>query len=383
MFWRSKPLQTLTGRPVRKGCKPAVARDLRLAALRELLTEDIPSLIVTAPANIHYLLDAPALFDPGFSGPLFVTTAQAWLLVDSRYTAQARSAGLAVEVVEWRESPWKSLQKILKEKAVKRCGFESTHVTMAQYHQVKKSLEVELAAAPGLVEGLRQIKEPVEIDALAKAARLGDEVFLKVVETLKPGRTERDVAADIDYWLRRAGADASSFETIVASGSNSAYPHARAGERRLSAGDFVKLDFGGVFDGYHADMTRTVVLGQASPEQQELYNEVAEGQARALAGLAPGVTGRDADALARGYFESIGKGAYFGHNLGHGVGLEVHELPTLGTKSETVLEAGMVFTVEPGLYLPDFGGVRIEDMVVMCEHGIQVLTESTKELLEI
>ncbi len=357
------------------------SEERRLRALCESLTEEAPSLIVTLPANIRYLLDAPALFDSEFSGLLFVSGVEAWLLVDGRYTAQARSAGLPAEVVQWRESPWKSLQKILDTTAVKRCGFESAYMAVAQYNQLKKSLEVELTPAVGLVEGLRLTKEPAEIEALAKAAQLGDEVFLKVLESLKPGRAEREVAADIDYWLRQAGADASSFETIVAGGPNSAYPHARAGERRLRAGDFVKLDFGGVFGGYHADMTRTVVLGSATDEQREIYEHVAEAQARALAGLAPGVTGREADALSRGYFISIGKGDSFGHNLGHGVGLDVHEQPTLGPKSKTELVAGMVFTVEPGLYIPGFGGVRIEDMVVMCEHGIQVLTESTKELL--
>jgi len=353
----------------------------RLRALSEALTEDVPSLIVTLPANIRYLLDAPALFDPGFSGPLFVCGAEAWLLVDGRYTAQAEAGGLPANVVEWSESPWKSLRPILDGAAIKRCGFEAAYMTVAQYNQLKEVLDVELTPARGLVEGLRVKKEPSEIDALAKAAKLGDEVFIKVLESIKPGRIEREVAADIDCWLRRAGADGPSFETIVAGGPNSAFPHTRAGERRLRAGDFVKLDFGGVFGGYHADMTRTVVLGSATEEQRELYEHVVEAEARALAGLAPGVTGREADALSRDYFVSIGKGDSFGHNLGHGVGLDVHEQPTLGPKSKTELEAGMVFTVEPGLYIPGFGGVRIEDMVVMCEHGIQVLTKSTKELL--
>jgi Xaa-Pro aminopeptidase len=355
----------------------------RLDRLRSLFDDEIPALLVTAPANIRYLIARPTLFDPDFGGLLFVSAEDSWLFVDSRYTAQAEAADLACRVVEWSGNIWKVVSPVLREAKVKRAGFEPAYVTVAQWQQIKKGLTVELAPVPGLVEKLRLKKEPAEIDALAQAARLADEVFLKIVEQIKPGLAERELAADIDYWLRRAGAEASSFDTIVAGGPNSAFPHAGAGERRFQAGDLVKIDFGAVLGGYHSDMTRTVVLGRASAQQTELYADVAEAQARALAGLAPGVTGQEIDALARDYFGSIGKVDNFGHNLGHGVGLDVHEQPTLGPKSSTELEAGMVFTIEPGLYFPDFGGVRIEDMVVMCEHGIQILTSSTKELLEL
>ncbi len=356
-------------------------RDHRLIALRASLSDELPSLIVTLPINIGYLLDYPDLFAPDFSGPLLVTRSDAQLMVDSRYTAQANAAELPVRVVEWRESPWQSLQTIVAEAEVKKCGFESSVMSVAQYNQVKKVMGVELTPTEGLVEALRLKKEPAEIDALTKAARLGDQVFLKILEKLRPGLAELEVAAEIDYMLRQSGAEGSSFETIVASGPNSAFPHARAGARRLESGDFIKMDFGGVYGGYHADMTRTVVLGPLTEERRQLYEDVAKAQELVLLSLAPGVTGREMDAISREYFQSIGKADHFSHNLGHGVGLDVHEQPTLGPKSTSTLEPGMVFTVEPGLYFPKYGGVRIEDMVLMCEHGIQVLTESTKELL--
>lgn len=355
----------------------------RMDRLRQMFDENIPSLLISAVSNIRYLLDAPTMFDADFGGRLLVTGTDAWLFVDGRYTGQAEAACLPCAVVGWSKSLWGTIASTAAAAGIKRAGYEPSYVTMAQWRTMKDELKLELAPAGGLVEKLRIKKEPAEIDALAHAALLGDRVFLKLIETLRPGLREREVAADIDYWLRRAGAQGPSFDTIVASGPNSAFPHAGAGERRLESGDFVKLDFGGVFGGFHADMTRTVVLGKATDEQKELYRDVFEAQSRVLAALAPGVSGRDADGVAREYFESIGKAGYFGHNLGHGVGLDVHEQPTLGSKSSAELECGMVFTVEPGLYYPAVGGVRIEDMVVMCEHGIQILTSSTKELLEL
>lgn len=358
-------------------------RPSRLAGLRALLSEEMPALIVSSVANIRYLLEAPTMFDDDFGGLLLVTEKTAALIVDSRYSGQAQEADLACEVEPVAGSIWATLAKAANRSKVKRAGFESRYLTVAQWQQLTKDVPIELVPAKYLVERLRAVKEPAEIDSLTEAARIADEIFNEILNFLGPGLSEREVALEIDFKMRRAGAERSSFATIVATGPNSAYPHAGAGDRRTQLGDFIKMDFGAVFGGYHSDMTRTVVLGVATDRQKRIYDAVLEAQMTALDGLLPGLTGAEADSLARNVFESIGMAEDFGHNLGHGVGLEVHELPTLGQKSEGRLDVGMVFTVEPGLYYPGLGGVRIEDMVVMRENGIQILTTSTKQLIEI
>jgi Xaa-Pro aminopeptidase len=355
----------------------------RLDRLRELFDLEIPALAVTRIANIRYLLDKPTLFDRHFGGALLVGPDSAWLIVDSRYTGPAEAAEPPCRIVPLVNSLWETLAELVKEIGLAGLGFESRHITVAQWGRLKERLPFEPAPADGLVEGLRMVKDESEIDRLAQAARLTDQVLERIRPELRPGLSERDLALEIDISLRRAGADGSSFETIVATGPNSAFPHAGAGGRRGAAGDFIKIDFGAVYQGYHADMTRTLVFGPPSPRHEEVYHRVLEAQELVLESLAPGVSGKEADAIARDRFASLGLAANFGHNLGHGVGLDVHERPTLGPRSNDLLTEGMVFTVEPGLYFPGFGGVRIEDMVVMREHGIQVLTRSTKELIEI
>jgi len=355
----------------------------RLKRLRALFSDEVPALLVSHVANIRYLLEAPTMFDDDFGGLLLVTQTTASLIADSRYSGQAKEADLVCGVEPASGSLWETLARLVKRRKLKCVGFESRYLTVAQWQQLKKVVPVELAPTTDLAERLRAVKEPAEIGRLTAAARIADEVFNDILNLLGPGLSEREVALEIDFKMRRAGADRSSFATIVATGPNSAYPHAGAGERRIQLGDLIKLDFGAVYKGYHSDMTRTVVLGSATDRQAQVYGAVLAAQTAALERLVPGLTGAEADALARNVFESIGMAKDFGHNLGHGVGLEVHELPTLGQKSEGRLEVGMVFTVEPGLYFPGFGGVRIEDMVVMRENGVQTLTTSAKQLIEI
>ena len=211
----------------------------------------------------------------------------------------------------------------------------------------------------------------------------GDEAFSYILNELKPGVTELQIAAKLEYFMRSHGAEGTSFDTIVASGYHSAMPHAVPTEKPLENGDFVTMDFGCRYQGYCSDMTRTVVIGKADPRQKEIYQIVLEAQQAALEGLRPGMTGTEGDRLARDVIEKAGYGEYFGHGLGHSVGLEIHEKPALSTRDETVLLPGMIETVEPGIYIPGFGGVRIEDMVVLTETGIRNLTTSPKELIEL
>ena len=362
--------------------RPADTTD-HIERLRGLFNEEVPALVVSTVVNIRYLLGRPTLFDADFSGLLLVGPEVAALIADSRYSAQAEAAGLPCRIEGMDGSSWETLGSLVKRAKLKKVGFEAQNLTVSQWQQLKNCVPAELAPAKDLVERLRLVKNASEIDSQAAAARIADEVFNDILNLLKPGVAEREIALEIDFKMRRAGAERAGFDTIVAGGPNSAFPHAGAGERKVGLGDFVKLDFGAVFNGYHSDMTRTVVLGNASSRQKEVYANVVKAQQLALDGLAPGIKGREADALARNFFASIGTAENFGHNLGHGVGLDIHEQPTLGPKSESVLEVGMVFTVEPGLYFPGFGGVRIEDMIVLREHGIQILTASAKELIEL
>lgn len=355
----------------------------RLHKLDELFNDETPALLVSQIANVRYLLNRPTMFDPDFGGVMLVTPELAVIMVDSRYIAQTKEANLACEIRMISESRWATAGEAIKEAKLKRVGFEASDLSVAQWEELKTHTTAELLPIKNFIEIPRLIKEPIEIDNLIKAAAIGDDIFSEVIEIIKPGLREADIATEIDYRMKKAGAERPSFDTIVASGLNSAFPHAGAGQRRVQEGDFIKLDFGAVYQGYHSDMTRTVVVGQASSRHRQVYDHVARAQEMVLDQLKPGMTGVEADGIARDFFESIGIADRFGHNLGHGLGLQVHEGPSLGWKSKKVLEEGMVFTVEPGLYFPGFGGVRIEDAVVMRENGVEILTRSPKELIEI
>lgn len=233
------------------------------------------------------------------------------------------------------------------------------------------------------INAIRRIKTPEELECLAKAEAVGDAAFADILKILKPGMTELDTAAELEYSMKKHGAQGFSFDTIIASGLNSSMPHAVPGTRRLENGDFVTMDFGCVIDGYCSDMTRTVVLGKAGEKQKEIYNTVLRAQTEALAVLKAGMKGSEVDAAARNIIRDAGYGEYFGHGLGHSVGLYIHEEPRLSPTDDTVLEENMIETVEPGIYVPGFGGVRIEDMVVVTADGCRNLAHSPKELIEL
>ena len=230
---------------------------------------------------------------------------------------------------------------------------------------------------------LRAVKDEGEIEKLARAEQIGDEAFSYILTQIKPGITELEIAAKLEYYMKSHGAQEKGFDTIAASGLHSAMPHAVPSEKVLEKGDFLTLDFGCKYQGYCSDMTRTVVIGKANEKQKEIYKIVLEAQEAALAGLRAGMTGAEGDALARKVIEEAGCGDYFGHGLGHSVGLEIHEKPALSPKDQTILRPGIIETVEPGIYIPGLGGVRIEDMTVITENGIKNLTSSPKELIEL
>ncbi|MGH2453247.1 MAG: M24 family metallopeptidase [bacterium] len=345
-------------------------------ALRRLGEERLDALAVLKAETRTYLTGFT-----GSAGIAVLAPARSTLLVDFRYEEQAaaEATGWAVHRVS---NLLEGLDAFLQDLGAARVGLEADTVTVAQWRKLGGASGRELVALEGL-DRLRWRKDPEELALIRRAARIADDAFAAILSQVRPGVTEGELAAELEYRMRRAGAERAAFETIVASGPRSALPHGRASDRRLGRGDIVTVDFGAVVGGYHSDCTRTFVLGAASAEQREVYAVVREALEVAEAGIRPGLTGRQADALARERIAAAGYGEAFGHGLGHGVGLAVHEGPTLSPREEAVLEEGVVVTIEPGIYRPGWGGVRIEDLVVLEEDGPRSLIGLRRELLEL
>jgi Xaa-Pro aminopeptidase len=354
----------------------------RRAALRSRIRErDLDALFVVDMRNVRYLT--------GFTGSMAALIVHAEddehsvFCTDGRYLTQsARQVPDLERLIERPCAP--ALAALTSARGYRRTGFESHRVTVDDLDMLTEQAEkVELVRAPGLVEEQRMVKDDAEIEALRMACAAADRALAELIEQggLRPGRTEREVARELESRMLDHGAESPSFDTIVAAGANSAIPHHRPTDAELTVGDLVKLDFGALVDGYHSDMTRTFVLGAPADWQRELYELVATAQAAGRAALRPGAAVADVDAAARGVVEAAGHGDNFLHGLGHGVGLEIHEAPSLATTGEGTLSAGMAVTVEPGVYLSGKGGVRIEDTLVVRDGDPELLTLTTKQLV--
>lgn len=350
----------------------------RLSRLRALMeTSGLEALLVTGEYNRRYLSGFT-----GSAGVLLITRDKAYLVTDFRYRSQAPAEARHFEVVEHGPKLSETLLDVLKQNGVTKLGFEPQHMTYTAYSGYAKDLKpVTLAPAEALVEKLRMIKDETELAVMREAALLADRTYEHLLSVLAPGKRELDIAMELEFYMRRGGATSVSFETIVASGERSALPHGKASERVLQSDEFVKLDFGAYYKGYCSDITRTVVLGKPTDKHRRIYEIVLEAQMHALANIRPGMTGREADALARDVIRKYGYGDQFGHGTGHGLGMEIHEAPRLSLTGDIVLEPGMTVTVEPGIYLPGFGGVRIEDDVVITANGAERLTQATKDFI--
>jgi Xaa-Pro aminopeptidase len=356
-------------------------REARQTALRERLAAlGLDLLVVQSLPNIRYLTGFT-----GSSGLLAVRAGDAVLVTDFRYAAQApREAGNAARVEVDQVNVWDRLRRVVQEHPGGAAGFEAHIATVRDRERLESLGAARWEPTGDLVERLRMVKDRDEVAAIRAAASLAQAALAETLGAIRPGATELDVAARLEGALRRRGSEWHPFPTIVASGPRSALPHARTSSRTLERGDLLLLDFGAQVEGYCADLSRTVVVGaRADSRQRQVHDVVRQAQARALEGVRAGLTGREADALARDLIAQRGLGEAFGHSLGHGLGLEVHEAPRLSATADATLPAGAVVTVEPGVYLPGWGGIRLEDDVHLAPDGPELLSDNHVELVEL
>ncbi len=348
---------------------------MRLTKLRAILPEhEIDAILITQPENRRYLSGFT-----GSAGILVITAERAVMATDFRYYEQVGREAPGFELAKITTRVSDLLPEVLADLGVKRLGFESQHLTVEQLNTLSKATEgVEWLPLENAVEKIRAVKDQDEIDALRRSAALNDAAFAHLLDVIKPGMTEREAAWEIEAYMRSHGASKVAFDLIVAAGPNGALPHARPGDQAIQPGAPVVVDIGCVLDGYCSDMTRTFCLGEPSSRYLEVWNLVLQAQEAAKAVVRAGATGVEADAAARDLIAEAGYGDYFGHGLGHGVGLAVHEGPRAGRLSEDTFEAGMSLTIEPGIYLPGEFGVRIEDLVIIGQDGIEILSNTPK-----
>ena len=344
---------------------------------RRLIDLELDGLVITAPQNVRYLA--------GFSGSLgylVIGRETADILGDSRYWLQMEdeSPGFALVRVRASQGLLTLLAEQIKARSMRRAGVEAQHLTVDQFERLRLEVgaEISLVATTGVVEDLRMIKSPQEVELLSQVAGIAGRAFDRVRPSIRPGMRERDVAFLLEQTFVELGADGPSFETIVAAGERGALPHGRASDRVLESGDMVVIDFGARAGGYNSDSTRTIVIGEPTAEQKRVIEAVRLAQTESMALMRPGVT---ADAVDRRAREVLANEAHaFGHGLGHGIGLLVHERPYLSSSDQTPLQPGMVITNEPGIYIPNWGGVRLEEMVLITDAGPQLLTPAPIEV---
>lgn len=352
----------------------------RLIHLRDFLREQgLDGVVVSKPENLQYF--------SGFTGNdsmLVIGMNTAQLVTDFRYVEQAAEEAPDFQVKRQEKGLLKRVAEVINEDGLSKVGFEGSNLCFDWHKRIAGHLrDVDFSHSVSL-DSLRQIKSAEELDCIGRAMRIGDEAFNYILTYIRPGISENDVAAALENFMRQRGSQRPSFATIVASGKRGSLPHGTATEKLINVGEFVTMDYGAVYKGYHSDMTRTICVGAADEKQRLVYDTVLKAQQLGLSLVRPGASGKDVDREVRRQIDAAGYGRYFGHGLGHSVGLEIHEEPRLSPSSTCeALAAGMLVTVEPGIYIPDWGGVRIEDTVVVTDDGCDVLTHSPKELIEL
>jgi Xaa-Pro aminopeptidase len=339
-----------------------------------LKKEGIEAFLFTSPENLRYVSGFT-----GGEGAVFITPEQKLVLTDSRYVLQAEREARGFRVLE-SSRRWEDVASAIKDSGVRRVGFESYHLTHEAYVALRRRSRVALVPAPLPIKEIRAIKEKKEISYMRKAARIAERGLTQLIPQITVKRREKELALTLEYHIREGGADRIPFEIIVVSGKRGAHPHGAPSTKEIKKGEFVTIDFGAAYQGYCSDETCTLIKGRPTLQQKKVYEAVKEAHDKAISAVAPGVKFADIDLAARRVLERAGLGKYFRHGTGHGVGLAVHEAPSISPRGEGVVEAGMVFTVEPGVYIPNWGGVRIEDMVEVTSHGCKLITGIPKEL---
>jgi Xaa-Pro aminopeptidase len=326
--------------------------------------------------NIRYLCGFT-----GSDGALVLAEEESFFLTDSRYWTQADEEVKGCQIVHYKKK-LDGIASLLLDLNLKRIGFESPSLPFSLHRSLlgKLAKEVEFHPLEEEIKNLRAVKDAQELANIRSAIDLSSEAYRHMLKILKEGVVEREAALEMEFFMKKNGAEALGFDIIIASGKRSALPHGRASDKRIGKGDFILIDFGSGFRGYHSDQTRTVVCGEPSSEQEKVYRVVKEAHDKAIEKVRPGIPISEVDVAARDYIRGQGYGEYFGHGTGHGIGLAVHEDPVVNSENKERLREGMVFTIEPGIYLPDWGGVRIEDMVLVTSQGAEVLTYLPREL---
>ncbi len=354
---------------------------MNINSVMQTLPENIDAALITTQHNRRYFTQ----FDSS-DGFLLLTRNGNVFYTDSRYIEAAQKTINCCEVQEGKQV-FAQMSEYLSKKNIKKIALEANGITLAEFERLKnneklKSFEfVTDNSLDTAISIFRSRKNQTELDKILAAQQIAEDAFLHILDFIKPGKTEKDVQLELNFYMLRHGASNLSFETIAVSGVNSSMPHGVPSEKPIEKGDFVTMDFGAVVDGYHSDMTRTVAVGYATDEMQKVYATVLEAQQKSLDAIKAGVKCFDADKAARDVIDAAGYGKFFGHGTGHGVGIEIHEQPNLSPKSTQILQSGNIVTVEPGIYLPGKFGVRIEDMVYVTENGVKNLTKSQKSLI--
>ncbi len=347
----------------------------RLSRLKQLMKkEGLDSLLVTRREDVRYLTGFT-----GSAGSLLVAAGRPCLITDFRYQLQSRKETEGVEIVIQKKDLFASLHEVAGRLGIDTIGFDESSITIEELKKLKKP-GLRPLGQRDLVRQLRLHKDRIELKHIRTAIRRAEESFRELRPSIKPGAVERELALKLEYLMREKGARKAAFDIIVASGGNGAMPHASVTSRRIRKGDLVTIDFGAEANGYFCDITRTLCVGRPTAKQREVHELVQRAQAAAMKSIRPGVSCKSVDGAAREIIEGAGHREHFGHGTGHGIGLMVHEGPSVSTLSKDSVERDMVFTIEPGVYIPGWGGVRIEDMVLVTESGVNVLTTLPREL---
>lgn len=351
----------------------------RLERLMQRLSGKADCALITDDINRRYLTGMRSS-----AGYVLAFPEKAYLIIDFRYLEKARETVQHCEVVPQEEHILKQLERLMEKHGAKSCALESMSLTLQRAAAFRKLKQVEFLTDDTLSEALydlRTVKSPEELVKIRAAQQLAEAALEHLLRQLRPGMTEREAALTLDFYMRRNGAEDISFDTIALTGAHTSMPHGVPDDREIGSGDFVLMDFGAVVDGYHSDMTRTVCVGEPTEEMREIYHIVRSAQEEALVAARPGMTGKELDAVARDIITEAGFGEAFGHSLGHGVGMEIHEFPVASPYREEILKPGNVVTIEPGIYLPGKFGVRIEDFVCITENGCENLTSVSNKLI--